>query len=161
MLDGFSAKELAELLGLSERHLRRLDDAGVITKAGRGRYARSSVRTYCDYLRKQDGAGELDERQESARLKQSQRLLNEMKLKQLDGSLVDLESVNALWVRCGRAIMTAMRAAPGDCRFRLPHLSAHDADVIHAVIQDRLKDADFSAEFREQPPFETAIIGDA
>ena len=54
-INTLNGKEMAEMLGVSTRHLANLANDGVLVKKGLGQWeVRASVRNYCQYLRDQN-----------------------------------------------------------------------------------------------------------
>src|ERR1044071_7540018 len=84
-----SAADLADLLGLSERHVGRLAASGVIPPPIRGKFAlRDSVRGYVSSLYARTDSGPLREARRRRTLAQSS--LDELTLAERRGRLVDL-----------------------------------------------------------------------
>src|SRR5262245_27690464 len=120
--EGMTAKELAALIGVVERTVRKLEAAGVVVKAGRGRYRRDeSVRRYCDHLRKASVATAADER---ARLARAKADWQEMKNESARGSLIEAAGVESAWSDILRGVRAGLLAVPGRVQQRLAHLTA-------------------------------------
>ena len=146
-------KTLAGLLDMSEASVRQYAAEGVFVKAGRGQYLLApSVRNYVRRLR-EIAAGrqgkELNAVDENARLKIAQRRNYELKNAMLEGSTVPVEAIAPAWARVMRAVRCAMLAVPGKARFRLQHLTPHDAEILNEIIRDQLEAA---AGFDDKPP---------
>jgi phage terminase Nu1 subunit (DNA packaging protein) len=149
-----SAPKFGSLTGLSERRVQALKAAGVLIghSSGRGLDGVASIRSYCEHLRERAAgrasreAGRLDLKQETARLKVSQRKHIDLKNSVIEGSHVPLSALRPAWGRIMRAVRGGILAAPGKIRFSLPHLSPHDQQVIDDVLRDVL------TEISETPP---------
>jgi phage terminase Nu1 subunit (DNA packaging protein) len=156
-----SPKTLAGLLDMSEASVRQYAAEGVFVKAGRGRYVLSpSVSNYIRHLREVAAGREGKDKElnlvdEGARLKMVQRRNLELKNAMLEGSMVPVEAIRPAWGRVMRAVRTGMLAIPNKARFRLPHLTAQDAEVIDEIIRDQLEAA--AATDTPPPPAEGYI----
>src|SRR5215472_11669964 len=136
-----TAVKLGQLLGISERRVCALKAAGILAahSAGRGLDIAESVRGYCDHLRCQAAGrqakelGRLDLKQETARLKVSQRKHVDLKNAVIERTHVPLAALEPSWARVVRAVRGAVLAIPGRARFALPHLSVHDSQVLEEV----------------------------
>ena len=151
---GVPASQLASLFDCSEKTIRQLAIAGIVVKAGRGQYALGqSIQSYVKHLRAQ-AAGRLgrdetiDPSKESALFKREQAKHYALKNAILEGTVVPVDKLEPAWAIIVRAVRSAMLAAPGKIRMRLPHLSAHDGEVIDEVIRAGLTDAALS----DEPP---------
>ncbi|MEM7210333.1 MAG: hypothetical protein AAF479_00355 [Pseudomonadota bacterium] len=87
----WSAGQLAGLLGISERHVKRLAADGVIPKVKRGRYGPEAVAAYCAYLRDTAGQGGTDFAKERARLTRAKAEGEELALAKLRGELINAD----------------------------------------------------------------------
>lgn len=141
-----SIADLAVLLGVSTRTIRDLDQSGTIVRAsGRGRFETiPSINGYLKRLR-ENAAGRAsttgrtlsDERAESERIT---RQIQEIKLAQLRGEVLTLDEVSTSWSSFASAVKSAMLSVPGRARSTIPHLTAHDADVLRQICRDILQD---------------------
>lgn len=151
--EGVTKNTLAALLDLDPGSILELARSGLVVGSGvPGRYLlAASVRNYVRHLR-EEAAGrqgkELNAVDENARLKISQRRNYDLKNSILEGSAVPYEAIAPAWARVVRAVRSSMMAVPGKVRFRLPHLTPRDAEVIGEVIRDQLK----SAALEKDPP---------
>jgi phage terminase Nu1 subunit (DNA packaging protein) len=151
--EGVPWQTLAALLELDERTIQQYAVEGVFVKTGRNKYMLApSVRNYVRKLR-EIAAGrqgdQLNAVDENARLKIVQRRNLELKNAALEGSLVPVEAIAPNWARVMRAVRSAMLAVPGKARFRLQHLTPHDAEIILEIIRDQLEAA---AGLDDEPP---------
>ena len=154
MADGVPGATLAALLDLDERTIRKFAVSGIMVRAGKGQYALGpSVRNYVRHLREAAaGRQGLDARlnvvDESALLKREQRRNFELKNAVLANAAVPVDAIEPAWARVVRAVRSAMLAVPGRARFQLPHLTAHDAEVLAEIVRGQLEAAALS----DKPP---------
>jgi len=133
-----SPKELAAMLGVTQRHLRRLADDGTLIRTPEGDYlATESVRSYCDKLRA-GGGGPAEYQEAKLREKNAKARLAELEVEEREGKLLTLEHV----CRVNGEIFTALVA-------RLCNLPASLAGICHEqpaeFIEARFSDAIRSA----------------
>jgi phage terminase Nu1 subunit (DNA packaging protein) len=57
-------------------------------------------------------------------------LLKELEYDRARGHPVKIEDIQPAWARVVLAVRSAMLTIPGKARFQLPHLTAHDLDVL-------------------------------
>ncbi|ABE63184.1 conserved hypothetical protein [Nitrobacter hamburgensis X14] len=139
-----SAKELAELFGISDRSVRELHDRGTVKKSARGRYLLTeSVQLYTAHLRgvaagRGGEGGVLDLTVERARLAKEQADAVSLKNAVMRRELVPVSDVEREWMSVGRQVRSGMLAVPSRVRQSLPHLTAFDADLIDREIRDAL-----------------------
>ncbi len=87
---------LAEMLGVSVRHLSNLEKSGVIVKSDRGEYVlRDSVRKFCEYLRGEASPSEGYEK-DKARLMKAKADRAEIEAAQKAGKLVLTDRIGAV-----------------------------------------------------------------
>lgn len=90
----YPAKAIAEMLGITDRHLRRLASEGVVPKATRGRYPlKGCVRGYIEHLQKVQASAE-KRTQEHTRLNAVRADTYELDLQKKRGELYDRETVD-------------------------------------------------------------------
>jgi phage terminase Nu1 subunit (DNA packaging protein) len=102
-----TSTKFGQLTGLSERRVQALKSAGILVahSAGRGLDALASVRAYCSYLREQAAgraakeAGRLDLKQETAKLKVSQRKHYDLRNSVIEKTHVPLCQLQPAWGR--------------------------------------------------------------
>jgi len=139
-----TAQKFGELTGLSERRVRELKSAGILVSAGRGIDAPASLQNYCSHLREQAAGravregGRLDLKQETAKLKVSQRKHYDLRNAVIEKTHIPLAVLEPAWARAMRAVRGGILAAPGRIRFALRHLTAHDQQVVDDVLRDVL-----------------------
>ncbi len=141
-----SRSDLALLLGISIRAVADWDLKGVFTKAqGRGRYETvASVNGYISSLR-ESAAGRAsttgqtltDERAQTERVV---RQIKERELAKLLGETLTVAEVSESWSLFAGAVKAAVLSIPGKARSSIPHLTAHDGDVLKHMIRDVLMD---------------------
>lgn len=136
--------DLAAALGVSARMVRELDQRGLVSKTGPGRYLLfDSVRRYCDHLRKTaSGRGGEDSVQsltvERARLAREQADSHALKNATLRRDLVSLPEVETEWSGLAHRLRSGLLAVPSRVRQMSPHFSAHDVATIDREIRDVL-----------------------
>jgi phage terminase Nu1 subunit (DNA packaging protein) len=141
-----SAKELAELFGISDRSVRELHDRGITKKSGRGRYLLTeSVQLYTAHLRgvaagRGGEDGVLDLTVQRARLAKEQADSQALKNATQRNEMVPAIEVERGWTTVCRRVRNAMLAVPSRVRQTLPHLTAYDASVIDREVRDALSE---------------------
>jgi len=141
-----SMSDLAVLFGVSTRTIKDLDQNGTLVRApGRGRFeTTASINGYLKRLR-ENAAGRAsstgrtlsDERAESERIT---RQIQEIKLAQLRGEVLTLDEVSTSWSAFAAAVKAAVLSIPGRARSTIPHLTAHDAEMMKQMCRDLLQD---------------------
>jgi phage terminase Nu1 subunit (DNA packaging protein) len=169
-----SAKDLAELFGISDRSVRELHDRGIVKKSARGRYLLlESVQLYTAHLRgvaagRGGEGGVIDLTVERARLAKEQADGQALKNAIQRGEMVAATEVERGWTTVCRRIRNAMLAVPSRVRQTLPHLTAYDAGVIDREVRDALSELGTDVDDREADPdgvdqhgaaAETEVIG--
>lgn len=141
-----SKGDLANLLGISVRSVSDWDQKGVLKRtAGRGRFETvASVNGYTAALREQaagrasaTGQSLTDER---ALTEKVIRQIKERELAKLSGDTLTLAEVMESWSLFAQTVRAAMLSIPGKARSTIPHLTAHDADVLKQMCRDILMD---------------------
>jgi len=97
--------ELAELLGLSDRHVRRLAKEGVLVTAGKGVFdTLKSLRAYIEFKSNGASGGSSDEHEKAkTRLTLAKASKAEAETEMFQGKLADVDALLALWAdRWGR-----------------------------------------------------------
>lgn len=141
-----SAKELAELFGISDRTVRDLYDRGIVKKSARGRYLLTeSVQLYTAHLRgvaagRGGEDGVVDLTAERARLAKEQADAVSLKNAASRRELVPAVDIERGWTTVCRRVRNAMLAVPSRVRQSLPHLTAYDGSVIDREIRDALSE---------------------
>ncbi|RWC91661.1 MAG: hypothetical protein EOS72_03125 [Mesorhizobium sp.] len=141
-----SKGDLANLLGISVRSVSDWDQKGVFKRAvGRGRYETvASVKGYTGALREQaagrasaTGITLTDER---ALTEKVIRQIKERELAKITGETLTVAEVTDSWSTFALGVRSAVLSIPGKARSTIPHLTAHDADVLKQMCRDILLD---------------------
>jgi phage terminase Nu1 subunit (DNA packaging protein) len=117
---------------------------GFAVKTGRGRFdGDASVRKYIKHLRgvasgRGGEKGTLDLTAERAKLAKEQAEGHAMKNALARGEMVMVAEVERTWTGVLSVIRSKILAVTSRVRHRLPHLTAHDADVIDRELRDAL-----------------------
>jgi phage terminase Nu1 subunit (DNA packaging protein) len=141
-----SKSDLAHILGISVRSVTDWDQKGVFKRAnGRGRYELvPSVNGYTGALREQAAgrasATGLQLTDERALTEQVVRQIKERELAKLKGETMTLSEVTDSWSMFASAVKAAVLSIPGKARGVIPHLTAHDGDVLKHMCRDILMD---------------------
>jgi phage terminase Nu1 subunit (DNA packaging protein) len=131
-----SQVELARLLGLSVQAIANHASAGVLVRAGRGRYDKdASVTSYCAHLRKAASGRNTQTSAERARLVSAQADAAEVKVKKLSGELVSAAEVETRWTSILRTVRSGCLALPTRIAAQIAHLTTHDIAVIDAEVR--------------------------
>lgn len=93
-----STRELAEILGMSDRRIRQLENDGALVKVSRGTFDLSaSIQTYINYLlEKQKPDSEINKSEEEARWTKARREKAEMEIQIMRGELHRAEDVKSV-----------------------------------------------------------------
>ncbi|WP_378952100.1 hypothetical protein [Mesorhizobium sp. ANAO-SY3R2] len=141
-----SKADLAVLLGISTRAITDWDQKGVLVRAtARGRYQTTpSIHGYLKALRDQAGGRAsstgkslADERAETEKVG---REIQKLKLAQMKGEVMTLAEIDASWSAFASAVKQMVLTIPGKARSTIPHLTAHDAEVLKKMCRDMLMD---------------------
>jgi phage terminase Nu1 subunit (DNA packaging protein) len=140
-----SSRVLGFLLGgVDKKTIERYAADDLAVRVGHGRYLLGeSLHRVTKRLREQ-AAGRLgrDENVDAARanaeLKDAQRRLTEIKIKQLEGELISLPEVRAAWSEVALNVKQMFLSLPARARFLLSHLSGHDQKVLDQLVRDLL-----------------------
>lgn len=115
--------EMAEILGLHPRTLRRLADEGKVHRAPKGNgmyWHKASVQTYCQHLREVAGnkghSGDIDLTAERARLAKEQADKAALQNAVLRGEMVKVKAVEAAWLGASTAARRRLLAVPSRMR---------------------------------------------
>ncbi|MEM0978429.1 MAG: terminase small subunit [Pseudomonadota bacterium] len=133
-----SSKEMAVILGISDRKVRDLAANGLLTRTAPGKYAVDSIALYAEHLRKiaaGRGNESFDLTAERARLTAAQADKAALQAATLRGEMVPVDAVTAEWSHICHAIRAAVMAVPSRVRQQLPHISAADAAVVDGEIR--------------------------
>ena len=141
-----STKELAELTGYTDRRVRQLAQAGVITRIRTGvfRHPESNQAIIAHLGEVAAGRGGEDEQadlaKERALLARAQREGHTLKNQTMRHDLVSAADVEREWSSILSGIRGRMLALPTDVAQLLPHLTRHDIDTIDRGIRDALEE---------------------
>lgn len=134
-----SQVELARLLGLSVQAVANHASAGVLVRAGRGRYEKdASVTSYCAHLRKSASGRNTATSAERARLVSAQADAAEHKLKVARGEFLLATDVEATWSDALRRVRAGMLTVPTRVSVRVPHLTPDIINEVYLEIRDVL-----------------------
>lgn len=139
-----SVAELADAFGCSTRTVEKYAAQGLIVRVSRGRYHFvSSVRKVVDYLRKQaatqqSGDGKFDAVAEGVLAKQAQRRLSELRIAQLEGTVISMDEVDQVWTALVVQNRQLVMSIPGRLRMEIPTMSGHEQKVAERVCHDLL-----------------------
>ncbi len=153
---------LAKLFDCDVRTIQNLARQGIAEKAGHGRYVTAAtIRNYVKHLRERAAGRESEDSKvsavtESALFKRSQTRLNDMKIAQLEGRLVDLETIEEAWGLLAVANRQLFLAVPGRIAEELPLLTAADINAVAQVVHDMLTEAAFQGRVKVPTPNEEA-----
>lgn len=141
-----SKADLAKLLGISIRSIRDQEVTGILVPAAsRGRYETlPSIQNYLSRLREQaagratnGGKNLADERAEETRIDKE---IKALKLAQLKGEVLSLDEITASWGAFAGAVKAMLLTLPSKARTNIPHLTAHDGEVLRDMVRDMLLD---------------------
>lgn len=147
-----SKADLAQIFDISTRAVTDWDSRGVLVRArAKGRYMTlPSVHAYIAALRTQasgrassTGKSLSDERAETEKV---QREIAQINLAKLKGEILTLEEITVSWTAFAGLVKQAVLAIPGKARQTIPHLTAHDAEVLRDVCRGLLLDLSEEAE---------------
>lgn len=138
-----SAKDLANLFGLSERSISNLTNNGIVHRIGRNRYHLArSVQLYCESLKElavRKAASETnDEAREKARYVKEQADREALKNAATRRELISVNDVQREWGEIARKIRNGLLAVPSRVRQTLGHLTSYDVDLIDREIRSVL-----------------------
>lgn len=136
----------AQLIGVSIRTVRDLRLRGVLKADKAGNiYVLAALHEYHKALRAQaqgrSGQDGLDLASERAKLTRLQIEEQEMKNATTRGGLLKLEDVKVGWGRFATVVRTSVLSIPSKARSRIPHMTAHDGEVLGEICRDVLMDA--------------------
>lgn len=136
-----SAQDLATLLGVSVRQVQLLVKEGVIVRVEAGKFdaAKSVQNRIAQASQKVSGQvakASLDK--EKTRLAKEQADAQRLKNMALRGEMVPRAEVEREWTDVMRTVRTAVIACTSRIRNRLPHLTAHDGQVIDRELREAL-----------------------
>jgi len=139
---------MAEIMGLGHASWKVIGDEakrGVLFKAGHGAYFwRKSIASYCQHLRdiianRRDPSGQSTVAA-NVSLKAAQERLTQIRADQLMGKLIQIDELEAAWADVMVNIRQTVMSIPGRMRFGLPHMTAHDQQVLEGICRDVLEE---------------------
>ncbi len=141
-----TAKELAELLGVTDRTVRSLHDRGHVVKASPGKYKlRESVKTYCEAIRGiaagrggESGVRELTT--ERARLAKEQADAQELKNLILRRDHVPANEVEREWATVLKRVRSGVMAVPSRVQQSAAHLTVQDIEAFDHELRQALSE---------------------
>jgi terminase small subunit / prophage DNA-packing protein len=133
---------LAALFKLDERTIRKLAEARIMVRVGRGRYnAAASTSNYVVHLRElAAGRGSPDVAAANSELKNVQTKLLQLRLEKERGELIPVSNAREVWSAIVRGTRQAVLGLPGKIAFEVPTLSIHDRGTIERLVRDTLED---------------------
>lgn len=138
--------DLAVLFGVSVQTVRYMENTGLLVPSGtKGTYQTlPSIQNYLGRLREQaagratkGGNNLADERAEETRIDKE---IKAIKLAQLKGEILTLDEVSASWSAFAGVIKGMLLTMPSKARTSIPHLTAHDGEVLRDMVRDMLLD---------------------
>ncbi|GEA17753.1 hypothetical protein [Moorella sp. E306M] len=171
----YSTSELAEILGLTDRRIRQLEQAGIISKLSRGKFdLAASVKQYIAWIKASstESDEELDLKKEKTLLTRANRQKVELELQIMRGELHRSEDVrrvmnDMLGAFRARCLAIPTKAAPRlqgqtdlaviqdiikkEVYEALMELSDYDPEVFYARSKDKLAIED-EVDNKEEPP---------
>jgi phage terminase Nu1 subunit (DNA packaging protein) len=85
----------------------------------------------------------VDAARANAELKDAQRRLTEIKIKQLDGELISLPEIRAAWAEIALNVKQMFLSLPARARFRITHLTGEDQNILDEIVRDMLDEVAF------------------
>lgn len=139
-----SAPQLAAALDCTTRTIEKYAEQNIVVKVARGRYHfLQSIKNVVAHLRKQAASqvsndGKLDQVQENVRFKAAQRKMAEMRIEQMEGTLISVAEVEEAWSALVTANRQLVLSIPGRCRMELPDLTGHEQTIIQDICRQVL-----------------------
>jgi phage terminase Nu1 subunit (DNA packaging protein) len=144
--------ELSILLNLSVRALHDQNARGVLVRGAKAGTYRTipSMEAYIGNLRLA-ASGRAKEVQsvaaeERGKIEKIERQIRELKLKELQGEILQLDEVSEAWSTFAGLVKQAFLTFPTKARAKIPHLTAHDQATLTTIAKDML--LDMAAEIR-------------
>jgi phage terminase Nu1 subunit (DNA packaging protein) len=135
--------QFARLCNLSTRVVQDLAGRGILVYSGRNLRMPDSLHRYLDNLRKsaqgRQGTDGSDLISEKAKLTRMQAETAEITLKKARGELLDMHEVAEGWSRITSVVKSSVLGIPSRARAELPHLNAHDGQILDRVCRDTLE----------------------
>ena len=131
-----SAREAAQLLGISEKVFYQYTKDGVIPRIAEGKYRLGDVIS-AYYMREDETK---DYWTEKARLTKLQADKTEIELSNLRGESVSVSQVRDMWEHFLSNARTLLLALPGKLKGRVPSLEDRDVGILDSFVRDILAD---------------------
>lgn len=147
MVEKIAGRALAQLIGVHERTIRDLADAGHVVKLGKATYDRdASILAYCTHLRETaagrgGAAGVATLTAERARLAREQADSAALKNAAARGDMIAAADVKAKWIAILTGVRARILAVPSRVRSRAPHLARDEIEIIDSEIREALEEA--------------------
>jgi len=154
---------LARIARSDVRTISKLASAGIVVKAGRGKYrVLESLGNMIVYYRERAAGreavdGSVDVVKSSAGLKDSQRRLNELRIAQVEGALINMEEIEEAWSAVVNSTKQLILGMPARIRFDLPHLTGKDQEIIDRTVRDMLEETALTGAPR-MPPLRRELV---
>jgi len=143
-----TAAVLAKICRCHIRTIYRYRESGIIDGDAAGKFALwKSIGQIMEHHRKAASGLESDgvsAAKANAAFKDSQRKLNEMKLAQIEGSLIPIADVEEMWGGMVTSVRQLFMALPGRAVADLPHLVGPDQQILRNLVRDMLHEVAIS-----------------
>ncbi len=145
-----STKEVAYIIGTSDRTVQKLAETGILTCEKKGRKNQydlyTVIKEYCEYLakasRKEFSSTEEEKAYEEIRLKRAKAEIAELEAQELKGSLHAAEDVESMTLDLVMVVRSSFLALPGRISAELAEMNdaSEISERIKAEVYDILKD---------------------
>jgi phage terminase Nu1 subunit (DNA packaging protein) len=130
----YPVETIAKLFDLTPRRVQQLSAAGVIPRAGHGKYELApAVRGYVRYLRGADLGGAA--RADKERLLRARADLMEMEARRVAGELVAVQEVEKTWLAIVSLVRQRLLAIPSKCAVLV---AGTDAGAAYALLESEV-----------------------
>ena len=136
-----STKELAEILGLSDRRVRQLENEGSLVKIGRGKFdLAASIQKYIDTIKERSlSDDEIDLNKEKTLLTRANRMMAEMELKIIQGEVHRSEDIEKVMNDMLSSFRAQLLVIPGKAAPRL--IDQTEIEPIKAILKNYIFEA--------------------
>jgi phage terminase Nu1 subunit (DNA packaging protein) len=153
---GHDINTLARLARCDVRTITQLTAAGIVVRIARGKYrVLESMGNMIVYYRERaagrQGSDGTDPVKSNAAFKDSQRALNELKLRQLQGQVIDMSEVEQAWGALVQSTKQLILGLPARIRFDLPRLTGEDQEIIERTVRDALEEVSITGTVKLPP----------
>jgi phage terminase Nu1 subunit (DNA packaging protein) len=138
--------QLARICRVNVRTVLKLAEEGIVVRVARGRFAQwKSLGNLVEHYRSRAAGresldGAVDIVRANAALRDSQRRLTDIKIAQLEKTLISLDDVKAAWDEVALGVKQLFLSLPARARFDLPHLTGSDQKVLERLVRDMLSE---------------------